>query len=154
MTLHPSETFVTYTTETGKRLMRFNIQTGSQLPDLKTIPGETKPWVLDREWVIAVAYLSDGRLLLTRGEYVELLDEAGQTIHHYPLPNYGWAMIQPNHDESAFFTTNFFNGMMIKVSLDSGDIIGEIDSGTGVKDTPLGVVPRLGLAGVAEYSET
>ena len=41
MTLHPSEEFVTYTTETGKRVMRFNIKTGEQMPDLKVVPGET-----------------------------------------------------------------------------------------------------------------
>jgi hypothetical protein len=40
--------------------------------------------------------------------------------------------------------------MVAKVNLETGEIIGKIDSGTGVKDEPTGVVPRLGLAGVAE----
>jgi len=152
MTLHPSEEYVTYTTETGKRVMRFNIKTGEQMPDLKVCPGETQPGVMDREWAIAVAYLSDGRLLLTRGETVEVLDESGTVLRTYELPAYGWAMIQPGADEKSFVTTNFFTGMMAKVDLETGKIIGQIDSGTGVKDTPKGVVPRLGLAGVAEFS--
>ncbi len=151
MTLHPSEEFVTYTTETGKRVMRFNIRTGEQMPDLKVCPGQTQPGVMDRDWAIAVAYLSDGRLLLTRGETIEVLDEAGTVLRTYSMPEYGWAMIQPCPDEQAFVTTNFFTGMMAKVDMASGDIIGMIDSGTGVKDTPKGVVPRLGLAGVAEF---
>jgi len=36
--LHPSEEFVTYTTDTGKRVMRFNIRTGERMPDLKVFP--------------------------------------------------------------------------------------------------------------------
>jgi len=150
MTLHPSEEFVTYTTETGKRVMRFNIKTGKQMSDLKVCPGETQPGVMDREWAIAVAYLQDGRLLLTRGETVELLDESGEVLRTYPLPDYGWAMIQPGTDQKSFVASNFFTGIIAKVDLETGKIIGEIDSGTGVKDTPPGVVPRLGLAGVVE----
>ena len=77
---------------------------------------------MDRVWAIAVAYLDDGRLLLTRGETVELLDEAGEVLRTYPLPGYGWAMIQPSHDESAFFacsrpvsiTSILNNSLMIK----------------------------------------
>lgn len=151
MTLHPSQEYVTYTTETGKRVMRFNIRTGRQMPDLKVCPGETRPFQMDRIWAIAVAYLRDGRLLLTRGETVEVLDEAGTVLREYRLPDYGWAMIQPSPDERSFVTTNFFTGMMARVDMESGRITGMIDSGTGVKDTPTGVVPRLGLAGVAEY---
>ena len=152
MTLHPSEEFVTYTTETGKRVMRFNIKTGKQMSDLKVVPGETRPMVFDRNWAIAVAYLKDGRLLLTRGETVEVLDETGEVLREYPLPEYGWAMIQVCPDEKHFISTNFFTGMLAKVDMDSGEIVGMLDSGTGVKDTPKGVVPRLGLAGVTEYS--
>jgi len=90
-------------------------------------------------------------LLLTRGETVEVLDEAGEVLREYQLPEYGWAMIQVCPDQQHFITTNFFTGMLAKVDMDSGEIIGTIDSGTGVKDTPKGVVPRLGLAGVTEF---
>jgi len=106
---------------------------------------------MDRDWAIAVAYLSDGRLLLTRGETIELPDEVGKVRRTYPMPEYGWAMIQPCSGEQAFVTTNFFTGVMVRVDMASGEIIGMIDSGTGIKDTPKGVVPRLGLAGVAEF---
>ena len=61
-------------------------------------------------------------------------------------------MIQVCPDEKHFISTNFFTGMLAKVDMDSGEIVGMLDSGTGVKDTPKGVVPRLGLAGVTEYS--
>ena len=151
MAMHPSQEYVTYTTETGKRLMRFNVKTGEQMPDLKVIPGETQPGVMDREWVIAVAYLDDGRLLLTRGETIEMLNEAGEVLRTYDMPEYGWAMVQVCPDQKSFVSTNFFTGMMAKVDMESGEIFGTIDSGTGVKDTPKGVVPRLGLAGVTEY---
>ena len=76
--------------------------------------------VFDRNWAIAVAYLDDGRLLLTRGETVEVLDEAGEVLREYQLPEYGWAMIQVCPDQKHFISTNFFTGMLAKVDMDSG----------------------------------
>jgi hypothetical protein len=139
--LHPSEQFITYATETGKRLMRYDIINDKQLPDLVTYPGE--PGSVDRVWVIAVKYLPDGRLLITRGDFMELLDEQGEVLRTYPLETYGWSDIEICGDGEHCLVASMWEGTMVKVNIESGEIVGEID--TGMK------APNRSLAGVAEY---
>ena len=74
-TLHPGEQFITYTTELGKRVMRYDVKEDRQLEDLVIYPGKD---ISNGLFAIAVRYLPDGRLLLTRGQTMEMLDEEGQ----------------------------------------------------------------------------
>ena len=137
--LHPSEQWVTYSTETGKRIMRYDIVNDEQMPDLATYPGE----IDDKVWVIAVKHLPDGRLLVTRGDYMELLDEEGDVLRTYPLETYGWSDIEICGDPAYCLVSNIWDGRVVKVDVESGEVVGEID--TGMK------APRRSLAGVAEY---
>lgn len=139
-TLHPSEQYVTYCTETGKRVMRYNVVDDYQMPDLMTYPGDD---LRDRNWAIAPKYLPDGRLLLIRGATIDVLNQEGKVIHTYDLKDYGWAEITPCSDRKHFLTANIFTGVAAKVDMDSGNIVGSID--TGYK------APRRSLAGIAEF---
>lgn len=138
--LHPSGKFITYATETGKRLMRYDVINDRQMPDLVTYPGDN---VFDRVWVIAVKYLPDGRLLITRGDTMEMLDENGKVLKEYPLETYGWSDIEICGDPRYALTSNIWEGTVAKVDVESGEIIGMID--TGFK------APNRCLAGVAEF---
>ena len=138
--LHPSDAFITYTTETGKRLMRYDVVNDRQMPDLRSYPGDdlrTPPWV------IGGRYMPDGRLLLLDGTSFEALDEDGLTLLKHPLPEYGWAEITPCHDGEHALAANIFSGRMVKVDISSGEIVGGIQ--TDMKK------PHRSLAGVAEY---
>ena len=57
--------YITYTAETSKRIMRFDVVAERQLPDLVRYPGDD---IRDGNWAIALRYLADGRLLVTRGK--------------------------------------------------------------------------------------
>jgi hypothetical protein len=138
-TLHPSEKFITYTTETGKRIMRYDVINDKQLPDLVTYPGEP----MDRVWAIAVKYLPDGRLLLTRGDFMELLDDQGEVLKTYPLEGYGWSDLEVCHDSVHCLVSNIWEGTVAKVHIESGEVVAGID--TGIK------APNRTLAGVAEF---
>ena len=140
-TLHPSERFITYTTELGKRVMRYDVVAHRQLDDLVTYPGED---ISDGQFAIAVRYLPDGRLLLTRGQSMEMLDEDGKVMREYPLPEYGWSDIAACGDPRYALLSNIFTGIMLKVDLDTGEFVGRIDTGQSK--------PLRALAGVAEYS--
>jgi len=138
--LHPDEQFITYATETGKRLMQYDVVNDKQLPDLVTYPdGEGH----EREWVIAVKYMADGRLLITRGDSMELLDDDGNVVREYPLETYGWSDIETCGDGIHCLVSNIWEGTVAKVHIDSGAIVGVID--TGMK------APNRCLAGIAEY---
>ncbi|MCC5793679.1 MAG: hypothetical protein JJT85_02955 [Chromatiales bacterium] len=137
-TLHPSGEFVTYTTETGKRIMRYDVINDRQLPDLVTYPGDS---VFDRVWAIAVKYLPDGRLLVTRGDFMELLDERGRAIRSYPLETYGWSDIEVLAGGRECLVSNIWEGTVVRLDVESGEVTGMIDTGYSK--------PERCLAGVA-----
>ena len=141
-TIHPSENFITYTTEIGKKVMRYDIVNDQQMEDLVVLPGD----LTDKVVAIAVNYLPDGNLLHTRGDYFEVLDDQGNVIKTVSLSKHGWgiAQITPAADGEHVFTANIFSGVMLKVRLDDGAVVGSID--TGFK------VPKRSLGGVAEYN--
>ncbi len=138
--MHPSGQFITYITDLSNRVMRFDVQAGRQMHDLVTYePGEG----LARKWTTGVAYLGDGTLLLLRGSFIDLLDESGESRRTIALDEYGYAMIRTCRDERYCLVTNIFTGVMSKVDLAEGRIVGQIDTGFAK--------PYRSLAGVAEF---
>jgi hypothetical protein len=143
LALHPSEKFITYCTETGKRLMRYDIVNARQLPDLASIDGDD---LYDRQWFIALAYAKDGRCFVTRGDYFEALDEQGKVLRSYSLKEfgYGFAQITVCADQQHVLTASVWTGVAVKVNLDTGVVVGVIE--TDHKS------PRRSLAGIAEFA--
>ena len=140
-TMHPSEAFITYTTEIGKKIMRYDIQRSKQMDDLLVLPGD----LTDQNVAIAINYLNDGRLLHSRGDRIEILNEDGVIIQTIGLEDHGWgiAQVSPSYDQEHFFTANIFTGVAMKIRISDGEILGSID--TGYK------APKRSLAGIAEY---
>ena len=139
-TLHPGGRFVTYTAETSKRIMRWDVVDGCQLPDLVKYPGDD---IRDGNWAIALRYLPDGRLLVTRGRTMDLLDEQGRVLRTYELEGYGWAEIALCRDARQVLLANIWTGMVWKFDLETGRCIGEIDTGMRA--------PKRSVAGIAQY---
>lgn len=139
--LHPGGEFITYATETGKRLMRYDVINDRQMPDLVTYPGDDPT---DRVWVIAVKYLPDGRLLVTRGDFMELLDERGNVLKSYPLETYGWTDIEICADGRHCLVSSIWEGTVVKVDIESAGIVAALDTGMRA--------PKRSLSGIAQYS--
>ena len=140
-TMHPSEAFITYTTEIGKKIMRYDIQQSKQMDDLLVLPGD----LTDQNVAIAVNYLNDGRLLHSRGDRIEILNEDGAIIQTIGLEEHGWgiAQVSPSYDQEHFFTANIFTGVAMKIRISDGEILGSIDTGYRA--------PKRRVAGIAEY---
>ena len=140
-TMHPSEAFITYTTEIGKKIMRYDIEQSKQMDDLLVLPGD----LTDQNVAIAVNYLNDGRLLHSRGDRIEILNEDGAIIQTIGLEEHGWgiAQVSPSYDQEHFFTANIFTGVAMKIRISDGEILGSIDTGYRA--------PKRSLAGIAEY---
>ena len=139
-TLHPSGDFITYTTETGKRIMRYDVVNRCQMPDLLTLPGSD---VRDGNMVIAVKYLPDGRLLVTRGDYLEVLDEQGETLASYELEGFGWTDFEICSEPGQVLISNIWNGLFVRFDVNTGEVIARAFCGQKA--------PRRSLAGIAEY---
>ncbi len=128
-TLHPSGEFITYTTETARRLMRYDIRAGRQLSDLAAYADADPLDRSDRRWFIAPHYLSDGRLLCTDATGLAVYDEDGSLRQHIPLPGYGWAQVCPDVDERYALAANVWTGAAARIDLHEQRILESIDVG-------------------------
>lgn len=143
MTLHPSDEFITYTTETSTRILRYNVANDRQMPDLFRCEGDGFP---NGPYVAAVKYLPDGRLLATQGESLVMLDEDGQVQREYAFGESGWSHISVCRDEQHALVSNIWLGCIIRLHLESGEVVGKLE--TEYK------APNRCLAGIAEYLGT
>ena len=123
-TLAPDGHTLVYTSETGPRLMRFDLQSGAQLADLMTLP-EAPPGA-PPAMLFDVEHLNDGRLLLPLGTRVAVLMESGEEVASFPLEGFGWALVAPGLDGDTAYAANWFTGEMVKISLEDGDILARV----------------------------
>ncbi|MEC9374738.1 MAG: hypothetical protein VYA80_00030 [Pseudomonadota bacterium] len=144
-TLHPSGDYITYTTETARRLMRFDLKNKTQMEDLDSHPDAAVPFDrTDRRWFIAPAYMPDGRLLCTVAEGLRIYAEDGSIIKNIPLPGYGWAQVIPDVNDDFALAANVWTGMAARIDLEKGELVESIDVGF--------TAPHRSLAGIAVYS--
>jgi hypothetical protein len=96
----------------------------------------------EREMFFAMDYGPQGRLYVSRGNRIDLVNSAGRTTVSYPLEGHGWATLKAAADGRHLYIGNFFSGQVAKLELESGNIVASAD--TGVERS---------LAGIAEYRE-
>ncbi|MAF84590.1 MAG: hypothetical protein QGH93_05135 [Gammaproteobacteria bacterium] len=140
--MHPDGRHMAFMIDLGMRVMRIDTDSGELLPDLIHYPGGEE---YVRKWTTGVAYLKDGTLCLLRGSFIDFIDADGQSLRTIELDEYGYAMITVSADDRFAYLTNIFTGVMSKVDLDSGAIVGAIDTGMAK--------PSRSLAGVAVYPD-
>jgi hypothetical protein len=140
-TMHPSKQFITYTTETGRRLMRYDIVNDKQMDDLDGYPDADPTDREDKRWFIAPYYMDDGRLLCTASDGLRVYSAAGELEQTITLPGYGWAQCCPDVDPRFAVAANIWTGMAARIDLDKGKMIESIDSGF--------TAPFRSLAGIA-----
>lgn len=132
--LSPDESTLVYCSETGTRLMRYDLESARQLPDLQCLPDG------EREMFFAMDYGPQGRLYVSRGTRVDLVSPEGRTMCCYPLDGHGWATLKAAADGKHLYIGNYFSGELVKLELESGEHVAVAD--TGVERS---------LAGIAEY---
>lgn len=112
-----------YTSETGPRLMQFNLETGEQGDDLMTLAsgsgGGPPPMMFD------VKSMAD-KLVMPLGTKLSVLTESGEIIKDVPLPGFGWALAAPGIDQVYAYAANWFTGEVVKVSLETGDVLAQV----------------------------
>ena len=109
-----------YTSETGPRLMRFDLQAGAQLADLMTLP-EAPPGA-PPAMMFDVEHLKEDRLVLPLGTRVAVLKESGEEVASFPLEGFGWALVAPGLDGETAYAANWFTGEVVRLSLEDGHI--------------------------------
>jgi sugar lactone lactonase YvrE len=136
--LSPDQKTLVYCSETGPRLMRYDLVNDRQLPDLQAIQPPFPPG--PPPMFFGMAYAADGTLYALRGGSIHLVDSTGVTTRQIPLEGFGWAMIELASDGRHAFVSNFFTGEVAKIDLDTGAKVGAIAT----------QAPK-SVAGLAEY---
>jgi hypothetical protein len=112
-----------YTSETGNRVMRFDLANSTQGADLKVLPpsqGGPPAMVFD----VARA---GRKILLPLGNKLVVVDEqSSQDIASIPLPGFGWAVVSAAIDGAHAYAANWFTGDVVKVSLTDNAVVAQI----------------------------
>ena len=135
--LTDDDTRMVYVSETGNRVMQYDLDNDRQLPDLRVFE--------DDEYVFMVLTLMpmlDGSLLISTGNGLVVLEkDTGETLRYYDLKSPGWAASGPTVDGKGIVVGNFFTGEVVIIDRESGEVvrsnnIGQRNSLSGVAQFP------------------
>lgn len=122
-----------YVSETGPRLMQFDLVNGCQLPDLRCgTEGDRTMMHFD------LSLTPDGTLMVCMGNRIDALTQDGVWLRSYALPGFGWSIIDARSGRHAY-TGNWFSGEVVKLDLESGEIVARTT-----------ISPKC-MAGIAQY---
>ena len=136
--LSPDGKTLLYSSETGPRVMQYDLEADKQLPDFQTFEPR-------QGMVLAQTYRPDGTVLMlkavSREDFVlQHLTADAEEIKTWELPAAGWAIISLTSDDNVVLLGNFFSGTVARFDLEKGEITAEVQVGA-----------QRSLAGIAEY---
>lgn len=127
-----------YCSETGNRVMQYDLVNRKQLPDLRvfdTSQGEPA-------MVLFLSDLPDGTLVLGTGAALLLMDpNTGETLKTIDMPDAGWAAVSPAVEPGHVLAGNFFTGEFVKLRLEDSKIVARGSIGE-----------KRSLSGIAQFS--
>ncbi len=136
--LSPDGRTLVYCSETGPRLMRYDLAADCQLPDLQSFTPPYPPG--PPPMFFAMDYGPDATLYVLRGAAIHVVDDAGHSTRQIPLEGFGWALIDVCAGGSAALVGNFFSGEVARIDLASGAKLASVQTGA----------PKA-VAGLVEY---
>ncbi|MBU6377105.1 MAG: SMP-30/gluconolactonase/LRE family protein [Gammaproteobacteria bacterium] len=124
MTLAPDGHTLLYVSETGRRVMRYDLAAQRQLDDLLVLAAA------DPRGTYGLACTPDGRVLMATGSGAAMFAADGSLIRSYDIPERrGWSRLQLSLDPTRFWLSNFFEGVLQQRDVESGELIREHDIG-------------------------
>jgi len=136
--LSPDQSTLVYCSETGPRLMRYDLVNDVQLPDLQSFSPPYPPG--PPPMFFGMDYAPDGTLYVLRGASIHVVDAQGQTTRQIPLEGFGWALMDVCGDGRSAMVSSFFTGEVARIDLATGAKLASLQTGA-VKS----------LAGLVEY---
>jgi len=135
--LTDDDTRMVYISETGNRVMQYDLVNRKQLLDLRVFDEDDKIFM-----VLTLTAMLDGSLLVSTGNGLIIMDQhSGDTIKYYNMDSSGWAASGPAIDGENIIVGNFFTGQIVVISMATGDV---------VKSNYIG--QKNSLSGVSQFS--
>ena len=136
--LAPDDRTLVYCSETGPRLLRYDLVDDLQMPDLQSFAPPFPPG--PPPMFFGMDYGPDGTLYVLRGAGIHVVDAQGQTTRQVPLEGFGWALLDVCEDGRTALAGSFFSGEIVRIDLADGRKLGSLQTGA-VKS----------VAGLVEY---
>ena len=134
--LTDNDTRMVYVSETGNRVMQYDLANDRQLPDLRVFEDDDNVFM-----VLTLMPMLDGSLLISTGNGLVVLDkDTGETLRYYDMQSPGWAASGPTVDGKGIIVGNFFTGELVIISRETGEVVRGSNIGQ-----------RNSLSGVAQY---
>ena len=135
--LSPDEKRLIYVTETGNRVMQYDLVNDAQLSDLLVLEGAD----MMQNMVFWLSYTPNRRLLVCRGDHIRVMDDGtGELGERFELGPFGFAAIHASADNRHVYGGSFVTGEIVKV---------DMKTGATVARTHIGV--QRSTAGIAEF---
>jgi len=127
-----------YISETGDRVMQYDLENRRQLADLADFSqAEDGPAM-----ALFLTKLPDGTLVLATGASMVLMDpDNGALLGEIQLGSPGWAAVTPSTDAGHLLVGNFFTGEFIKLRIADGEVV--------ARNT---INEERSLSGIAQYA--
>ena len=120
--LADSDRLLIYTSESGPRIMRWDLANRRPLPDLITHSDDSGRMFFE------VRPDEQGNILVLTGLQVERYDLDGKLLNVLPLGSFGWASMSQSRAGKVYLS-NFFSGQLACLDLQSGQIIARAETG-------------------------
>jgi sugar lactone lactonase YvrE len=131
--LSPDQKSIFYVSETGPRLMHFDLIDHRQLADLRRgTEGDRTMMHFD------LSLTPDGTLMVCMGNRVDALSQDGVWLRTFRLPGFGWSIIDARSGTHAY-VGNWISGEVVKLDLQTGDVVART------------VVAQKCMAGIAQH---
>ena len=135
MYVTPDSARLIYVSENGRRVMQFDLKSGTQAPDLFTLAAD------DAGGTCGLALHPDGSLMMAKGSAAALYDHTGKIIRRIDVPERkGWSRLQRSKDGKTFYISNFFDGIIQRRDLATLEVLAQHDIGR-----------KYSLTGIAEF---
>jgi hypothetical protein len=119
--LMPDGRTLVYISETGPRVMRYDLADRRQLPDLHRYEEDGRPKCFD------MAIDGDGNVVICMGTRIDIIESSGKVLESVSLPGdvRGWSVICADQDPRYMYVANWFTGVLIKLELSTGEVLAE-----------------------------
>lgn len=133
-------------TSEGRRIMRYDLQTSTQLTDFTVLPGVGEAFAFR----LLPPFDGTGGLLVADDRNIKRLDGSGAVVQTYD-PNgaaqNGWFALNLDPNGTSFWAASFESSNFYRINIASGAVeVGPINTGTGT-DTVYGLIVRGEITG-------
>jgi hypothetical protein len=136
MTLAPDGRTLIYVSETGRRVMRYDLEARRQCSDFLVLAAD------DPRGTYGLACTPDGRILMATGTGAVMFGADGTVLKTYDIPERrGWSRLQLSQQRGSFWLSNFFEGLLQQRDIESGELLREHDIGRKFSLCGLAEVP-------------